>query len=120
MAATAITIAPPSGSFDRRVWMLPRSSWNDRSGRTAASCARRRTDPVATGAPSGSSCSFAPTSASAADRRSQNAASSSPSAGVEGRSLAECAASSARPSSTARCTSFTNTPCPPMVCSGTS
>jgi hypothetical protein len=44
-AATAITIAPPSGIFDSRVSMLPRSSTKSRSGRTRCSCARRRTDP---------------------------------------------------------------------------
>ena len=36
-----------------------------------------------------------------------------------GRSLAECTAASARPSSTACWTSLTKTPWPPMVCSGT-
>ena len=44
----------------------------------------------------------------------------SPSWASTGRSLAECTATSARPSSTACCTSLTNTPCPPIVCSGTS
>ena len=39
---------------------------------------------------------------------------------TDGRSLAECTARSARPSSTACCTSFTNTPWPPMACIGTS
>ena len=33
-----------------------------------------------------------------------------------GRSLAECTATSARPSSTACCTSFVNTPVPPIAC----
>ena len=33
----------------------------------------------------------------------------------DGRSLAECTATSARPSSTACCTSFTNTPVPPIA-----
>ena len=40
--------------------------------------------------------------------------------GPDGRSLAECTATSARPSSTACWTSFTNTPWPPIACSGTS
>ena len=84
------------------------------------SWARRRTEPVATVAPGGRSASAAPTNASRGSRRSQKAASSSPSASAEGRSLALCAARSADPSSTARCTSFTNTPWPPMVCNGTS
>ena len=43
----------------------------------------------------------------------------SPAVGVDGRSLAECTARSARPSSTACWTSFTKTPCPPMTWSGT-
>ena len=42
----------------------------------------------------------------------------SPSVGVDGRSFAECTATSARPSSTATWTSFTKTPCPPIWCSG--
>ena len=37
-------------------------------------------------------------------------------ASSDGRSLAECTARSARPSSTACCTSFTNTPVPPIAC----
>ena len=52
-AATAITIDPPSGTRSRRVAMLPRSSTKRRSGRAAASWARRRTEPVATVAPAG-------------------------------------------------------------------
>src|SRR5439155_6461172 len=43
-----------------------------------------------------------------------------PSGVVDGRSLAECTAMSARPSRTAACTSLTNTPCPPMAWIGTS
>jgi hypothetical protein len=58
-AATAITIAPPAGSFSSRVWMLPRSSSNTRSRRARWSWARRRTDPVAIVAPNGSSPSRA-------------------------------------------------------------
>ena len=44
----------------------------------------------------------------------------SPSGVADGRSLAECTARSARPSSTAACTSFTNTPLPPSSQIGTS
>ena len=47
----AITMAPPSGTFVRRVSMLPRRSSKTRSGRSSASWARRRTAPVATRAP---------------------------------------------------------------------
>ena len=39
-AATAITIAPPSGSLPSRVWMLPRSSTKPRSGRSDRQLAR--------------------------------------------------------------------------------
>ena len=79
----------------------------DRAGGDGAPCASDRR-------------ASAPTSASAGSRRSQNAASARPSAGADGRSLAECTARSARPSSTARCTSLTNTPWPPITWSGTS
>ena len=51
-AAMAMTMAPPSGILSRRRAMLPRSSTKRRSGRTPASWARRRTEPVATTAPS--------------------------------------------------------------------
>src|SRR5207248_3215622 len=44
----------------------------------------------------------------------------SPGVGAEGRSFAEWTATSARPSSTAACTSFTKTPCPPISQMGTS
>ena len=96
-AATAITIAPPSGTLPSRVWMLPRSSTKSRSGRTAASCARRRTEPVATVAPSEQLVERRPTSAS---RGVAPFAERGDDAGrrptVDGRSLAECTAMSAR------------------------
>ena len=101
--------------------MLPRRSTNTRSGRTCASCARRRTEPVATVAP-GREVGERSTDervagvAALGHRRDARA----PAAGIDGRSLAECTATSARPSSTAACTSFTNTPWPPMPWSGTS
>jgi hypothetical protein len=72
--------------------------------------ARRRTAPVATVAPCGSCSRLRPTSASAGLRRAQNAPIVSPGSSIDGRSFAECAAMSARPSRSARCTSFTNTP----------
>ena len=120
-AATAITIAPPSGIFDRRVWMLPRSSTNCEVGAHRGAAA-----------PAGGPTRWRP-SRPGGDRRGWSRRARRgiaprrrtrrcvrPSAAVDGRSLAECAARSARPSSTARCTSLTNTPCPPIVCSGTS
>ena len=104
-----------SPAFSSRVGMLPRSSANVRSGRSAASCARAgapsRCRPRA---PAGSASSVEPTSASRGSARSGTAASTRPSGATEaGRSLAECTAMSARPSSTACCTSFTNTRCRP-------
>ena len=53
-AATAITIAPPSGTFDEPGGDVA-AQLDERAGRaaTAASWARRRTDPVATVAPGG-------------------------------------------------------------------
>ena len=85
--------------------------------RTAASWARRRTEPVATGrARLGSAASVHPTSASrtvgALGERGEHEALGG---GCDGRSLAECTARSARPSSTRLLTSFTNTPVPPSV-----
>ena len=67
-AAAATTIASNSAALSSRVCMLPRSSAKPRSGRIAASCARRRTEPVATVAPVGSASSVEPTSASRASR----------------------------------------------------
>ena len=90
-------------------------------GRRSASCARRRTEPVATVAPGAAGRRARdPTSASRGSPRSGTAASTSPSAVTDGRSLAECTARSARPSSTAACTSLTNTPLPPISQMGTS
>ncbi len=90
-----------------------------RDGATRAG-ARRRGEPVATVAPGASSSRRWPTSASQGSPRSGTAASTRPAAVVEGRSLAECTARSARSSSTACCTSFTNTPWPPRALIGAS
>ena len=49
-----------SARLRSRVAMLPRSSANVRSGASAASCARRRTEPVPTRAPVGSASSVEP------------------------------------------------------------
>ena len=67
--------------------MFPRSSVNCRSGRTHESWACRRTDPVATVAPSGRSVSARPISASAASRRVVNAPMTSPSCVADGKIL---------------------------------
>ncbi len=71
--------------------------------------------------PAGSASRVDPTSASRGSARSGTAASTSPRARpIAGRSLAECTARSARPSSTACCTSFTKMPVPPTAWIGTS
>ena len=82
-----MTIAPPSGIRSSRVGMLPRNSRNSRSGRTRRSCARRRTDPVATGAPWASRSSVDPIRTSATDRRSTKAPISSPRCIARGKVL---------------------------------
>ena len=82
----------------RRVGMLPRSSANARSGRSAASWARRRTEPVPTRA-------AASAGRRASSRRARRAGrpvpgtppSTRPSGVTAGRSLAECTARSAVP-----------------------
>ena len=67
-------------------------------------------DPDATVAPVARPSSVEPTRTSCGARRSVKAPSVSPAAVSDGRSFAECTARSARPSSTARWTSLTNTP----------
>ena len=113
-AAAATTMASNSDALASRVSMFPRRPAKVRSGLAHASWARRRTDPVPTRAPTGSPSSVDPTSASRGSSRSGTAPITKPSGDAEGRSLAECTAKSARPSSTAACTSFTNTPWPPI------
>ena len=101
--------------------MLPRSSTNRRSGRGRASWARRRAEPVATvgtGRQRGQRgadervARLAPLGHRGEHQPRRPC--------TEGRSLAEWTARSARPSSTACCTSFTNTPWPPMALIGAS
>ena len=94
--------------------MLPRSSAKCRSGRKAASCARRRGAPVATVAPLGKSARRYPTRASLGSPRFNTAPIVKPSGVCAGISFAECTAISASPASTAACTSFTKTPFPPI------
>ena len=117
-AALAMTMAAKSAAFSSRVAMLPRSSAKFRSGRRWARWARRRTEPVAMIAPAGRSAQRAPTNTSRGSARSGMATSTRPGVAAAGRSLAECTAKSARPLSTAACTSFTNTPWPPIWCRG--
>src|SRR5829696_6163836 len=119
-AVAATTMASTSAARARRVAMLPRRPSKRRSGRTWASWARRRSDPVATVAPSGRPSSVVPTRASRTSPRSGVAPITSPDGVVEGRSLAEWTATSARPSRTAAWTSLANTPLPPSSQMGTS
>ena len=117
-AAAAMTMASNPAAFSRRVPMFPLNPTNTTSGRRWARCARRRIEPVATVAPSGRSAQRHPTRTSRASARSGMQARTSPSGVRAGRSLAEWTATSARPSSTAVWTSFTNTPWPPICSSG--
>src|SRR5262245_62364093 len=121
-ASAAMTTAATASrsAYASRVAMLPRRPWNVRSGRACASCARRRSDPLATVAPDGRAASVAPTRASRTSARSGTAPITRPSGVSDGRALAECTATSARPSSTAACTSLTKTPLPPSSQIGTS
>ena len=114
-AAAATTTAACSDAFSTRVGTLPRSSAKRRSGRMAASCARRRTEPVPILPPRGIAASVEPTSASRTSARSGTAASSRSSGVTAMRSLAECTARSASPRRTTSWTSLTNTPFPPRV-----
>ena len=113
---------PAVGDPCRGGWRCCRAARRTaRSGRAAASWARRRTEPVATVAPVGE-VGERPADRARRRRRAGAGRRRCVSAGwaTDGRSLAECTATSARPSSTACCTSLTNTPWPPMACSGTS
>ncbi len=71
-------------------------------------------------APRGSSanpaCAF-DTNASRGSSRARIAASSNPAGSATGTSFAECTAMSARPSSSAASSSFTNSPLPPIFAS---
>ena len=101
--------------------MLPRSSAKVRSGRSAASCARaaHRTgaDARAGGERVERRADERVAWVGALGHRGEHQAVGRCD---DGRSLAECTARSARPSSTACCTSFTNTPVPPIAWIGTS
>ena len=121
-AATAITIDAAVGHL-RQPGGDVAAQLDERAGRAAPRRAgpAGAPSPVATVAPAARSASDRPTSASAASRRARERADRrGRRCGADGRSLAECTATSARPSSTACWTSLTNTPCPPMTCSGTS
>src|ERR1035438_8050771 len=116
-----MTTAPASGTLPRRVARLPRNSSKRRSGLTHASCARLLGAPVATCAPGPRSASARPTSASLGSALVGTATiASSPEPKLDGRSLAECTARSARPSISACSTSFTKAPWPPIAPMGRS
>ena len=121
-AAAATTIASKLGGLARAGSRCCRAARRtSRSGRSAASCARRRTEPVPTVAPVGSAGERAADERVARVGALGNGGEHEPvGRWCDGRSLAECTARSARPSSTACCTSFTNTPVPPIAWIGTS
>ncbi len=119
--AAASTMASNCDAFSSRVSTLPRSSANVRSGRAAASWARRRTEPVADPRAGRQRCRTSSRPAHRGGRRVRAPRPAArPSGVIAGRSLAECCARSARPSSTASCTSLTNMPLPPISWIGTS
>ena len=103
------------GACSRRVGMLPRSSANVRSGRSAASWARRRTEPVPMRAPRQRVEGPAHERVARVGPLGERGEHETVGDADAGRSLAECTARSARPSSTACCTSFTNMPVPPIA-----
>ena len=119
-AAADIPMASNPAAFSSLVAMLPRNPENKMSGRSDASCAFRRIDPVATCPPCGNPSMVDPTRTSRTSPRAGTAAITSSSGVSAGRSLPECTAKSARPSSTAAWISFTKTPLPPMASIGMS
>ena len=120
-AARTTASYSPLATFSIRVSTLPRISTTSMSGRSTCSSRRRRTELVPTRAPAGSSARRRPPDATSTSRGSPRvriAASVSPSTGAVGTSLSECMAMSARPSRSASSTARTNTPRPPIWCSG--
>ena len=117
-AASTMPAYWPSSSLRSRVSRLPRRGSMRRSGRSARiSTVRRRLD-VPTTAPCGRSARLAnwgETKASRGSSRSITQASAKPSGRSMGTSLRECTARSARPSSSAVSSSFTNRPLPPTL-----
>ena len=102
--------------FRRRVSTLPRTGSICRSGRRRRSCETRRIDAVATRAPTGTSSHdrAGPTHASRGSARSRQAARHRPSTSSPVRSLAECTATSMRPSHNACSSSLAKMPRPPI------
>src|ERR1700712_1358883 len=110
--------APARGSrhWRRRVSTLPRSGSTRRSGRRIRICARRRSAPVSTIAPSGRpsrSSASSLTSTSRESARSGWAATINPSGKWTGRSFRLCTARSSEPSSRPPSSSLVNSPLPP-------
>ena len=121
-AARATTMAPPSGTLPRRVSTLPAQVVEDEvgpeHGELGPAADRHRWPPVPR-APDRRAWTR-PARRGRRPAAARPPARGRPAAGSDGRSLAECTATSARPSSTACWTSFTNTPWPPMAWRGTS
>src|ERR671923_808167 len=115
-AASTTASRPRSSRFRSRVSMLPRRGSMLSPGSSARSWARRRIDAVPTRMPGRTS--DAPQSASRGSSRSRYAPTASPSVSVEVMSLAECTATSIRPSSSASSSSLTNTPREPISPNG--
>ena len=124
-AASTMPAYWPSSSLRRRVSRLPRSGSMRTSRRcifesaARSSTVRRRLDVPIT-APGGKSASVAQPADTQASRGSSRAitqASSKPAGSSIGTSFSECTAMSARPSSSAVSSSFTNRPLPPTLLS---
>ncbi len=119
-AASTTPSRPRSIRRRTRVSTLPRSGSIRRSGRRALSWAVRRIEAVPTRAPGGSSSSepTGPHRASRGSSRASTAGSARPGTSSVVRSLAEWAATSMRPSSSASSSSFVKIPRSPSSWNG--
>ena len=115
-AASTTASRPRSPRLRSRVSMLPRSGSTDSVGSSARSCALRRADAVPIRMPG--RISDAPHSASRGSSLAGYAPTASPAASVEVMSLAECTATSMRPSRSASSSSLTKTPRLPISPNG--
>ena len=127
-AARIVPVISSSTSLRRRVSTLPRMSTTSRSGLSASSCERRRRLELPTRAPRGTSSSVSGpasvgrassrdgfgTNTSRTSSRSVKAIIFSPGGIAVGMSLAECTATSMRPSSSAVSSSLVKSPLSPI------
>src|SRR3990170_4656863 len=117
-AARMMAAYCPSSSLRKRVCTLPRNGSILRCGKRARNWLSRRRLEVPTTLPAGNAARFSyllETNASCGSSRSPMAASTKPSGRFIGTSFSECTARSARPSSSAVSSSFTNRPLPPIL-----